>query len=107
MKHNLTQGAIGDCYFISYLHALKREKPMIFKSIIRDFKPEGYVEVNFFIEDKNNNIEEIVVFVDDYIPCRHINEFLMYPIFSRYKYYLMNKEDKEIMRYQVGIYISW
>ena len=93
---NIIQGSIGNCYFISYLHKLKCEKPDIFTSIIRDVKPKkGYIEVNFFIKE-NNRIEEVVVYVDDYVPYK---DFSLYrPLFSHYKSF----EDKKFV---VGIYL--
>ena len=94
-KLNLIQGGIGNCYFISYLHKLKCEKPDIFTSIIRDVKPKkGYMEVNFFVE-RNNKIEEVVVYVDDYIP--YIDFYNYHPLFSYY-------ESLEEKKYVAGLY---
>ena len=92
---NLIQGKIGNCYFISYLHKLKCEKPDIFTSIIRDVKPKkGYMEVNFFVE-RNNKIEEVVVYVDDYIP--YIDFYNYQPLFSYY-------DSLEEKKYVAGLY---
>lgn len=92
---NLIQGGIGNCYFISYLHNLKLEKPDIFISIIRDVKPKkGYMEVNFFVE-RNKVIEEVVVYVDDYIPYIDFDKYR--PLFSHYQ----SLEEK---KYVAGLY---
>ena len=40
------------------------KKPFIYKLIIRNCDPnKGFMEVNFFVEN-NNEIEEVVVFVE-------------------------------------------
>ena len=106
-KASVIQGAIGDCYFISYLHAIKERCPEIYTSLIRNIDIEkGYIEVNFFKRNEDDIIEEEIVYVDDYIPC--ING---YPIFSyhnnvKIKFDKYFEYDKNIVeKFYVGSYM--
>ena len=103
------QGTIGDCYFISYLHAIKERCPEIYSSLIRNTDIErGYMEFNFFNRNEKGKIEEVIVYVDDYIPC-----FNGCPIFSRHenvkikfdKYFDYDIDKKMFEKIYVGSYM--
>ena len=96
---NITQGSLGNCYFISYLHRLKEDFPGIFFSIFRDCKPaEGYFEVYFYIKENNNKISKSIVFVDDFIPYKEFPSYCK-PLFSRYN------SDPQFNKFMVGKYL--
>ena len=112
---DIIQGIIGDCYLISYLHCLEKFSGDIFSSIIRKTDPEkGYIEINFFIKEKDK-IEPIIVIVDDFIPCYKFKNMKYYvPFFSQYRIYskrfkhflhYFKIKDKDLIQYGVGIYL--
>lgn len=88
-KCPIKQNELGDCYFISLLRRLKEVKPSIYYSLIRyyDFNI-GYYEINFY----DNNGEEVIVYVDDYI--------LVYP--NRIPLFANLKNDE---KYAIGRYL--
>ena len=88
-KYPIKQNELGDCYFISFLRRLKEVQPSLYYSLIRyyDFKL-GYYEINFY----DNNGEEIIVYVDDYI--------LVYP--NRIPLFSSLKKDEQ---YAIGRYL--
>ena len=96
---NITQGSLGNCYFISYLHRLKEDFPGIFFSIFRDCKPaEGYFEVYFYYKENNNKISKRIVFVDDFIPYKE------FPSYCRPLYCYYNS-DPQFNKFMVGKYL--
>lgn len=68
---SLTQGRLGNCSVIAYIHCLQKEN-ILFDSIISRCEPnEGYFEVNFFFKENGKAIRK-KVYVDDYIPYKKI-----------------------------------
>ena len=61
----ISQGSIGDCYFLSSLAALSTF-PYLLREKFRLSEPNkyGYIEVILFLDG-----EWQIVFVDDYLPC--------------------------------------
>lgn len=99
-KENLTQGFLGNCYFIAFLFSLKERAKKIYLSIIKTVDiQKGYLEVIFYIKDKEGEIKPQIVFVDDYIPYVKFPS-CFYPLFSKYK-----REDNKFINFYVGRYL--
>ncbi|TNV84052.1 hypothetical protein FGO68_gene9535 [Halteria grandinella] len=67
---DVSQGALGDCYFLSTLQSLSQKHPTLIKEIFitKGISETGVYKVYIFV-----NGERQIITVDDYVPCRFNN----------------------------------
>ena len=67
---NISQGSLGDCYFLASIASLIQYPKLIYQIFkTKNIKEEGYFELIFFIDGKFQ-----IVIVDDYLPIYTKNE---------------------------------
>ena len=105
---NVTQGALGNCYFIAFIHSLKENYPDIFYSIIKECdSKKGYFEVYFYFE-RNGQLSKESIFVDDFIPYKKLPKYfvsLYRPLFSSYTKFTKEINELKYRKYSIGKYL--
>lgn len=108
-KLDIKQGFLGDCYFIAYIHGLRKNYPDIFNSIIGNCQfDKGYFEIYIYYHEENGEITKKKIFVDDYIPYGKFPktyESLYYPLFSSYFTFSKEINDPRFQNYMIGQYL--